>query len=191
MFTLRLVHQIVLRTCCYSSFICSYLSQCDMTRRCFCCLRCFYSSNAANDIATCRRVMHFLAILNWIIFFLPFFKAFVTVHHQRSVGRGICFWSEFLFGQVMDDSLYLPDVVLIQIFGYLNAEVSSWVLVLESIWLIVFIIFFCLFGVFIQEILKCSSVCKAWLRVTQDELLWRTLVRRDWKLNPRVSIAPG
>uniref|UniRef100_A0A0P6G366 F-box/WD repeat-containing protein n=1 Tax=Daphnia magna TaxID=35525 RepID=A0A0P6G366_9CRUS len=58
---------------------------------------------------------------------------------------------------------HLPDHVLLQIFRYLKAE----------------------------DILNLSSVSQTWYRVSKDELLWKSLVKRDWNVNPTIGIAPG
>ena len=36
-----------------------------------------------------------------------------------------------------------------------------------------------------------QSVCRSWLRVGQDELLWKAMFKRDWNISPNLGIAPG
>ena len=42
-----------------------------------------------------------------------------------------------------------------------------------------------------QEILTAGAVCSGWFRVSRDELLWKSLVKRDWNVDPKIGLAPG
>ncbi|KAI9565671.1 hypothetical protein GHT06_009463 [Daphnia sinensis] len=42
-----------------------------------------------------------------------------------------------------------------------------------------------------HDILNLSSVSQTWYRVSRDELLWKSLLKRDWNINPTIGIAPG
>lgn len=36
-----------------------------------------------------------------------------------------------------------------------------------------------------------SSISRAWYRVSRDEVLWKSLFRRDWNINPKIGLSPG
>ncbi|KAH3708749.1 uncharacterized protein LOC127858078 [Dreissena polymorpha] len=57
----------------------------------------------------------------------------------------------------------LPDHVLLQIFSYLTAS----------------------------DLAKTGLVCKGWLRVAFDELLWKDLFYRHWGISRSIAMAPG
>lgn len=40
-------------------------------------------------------------------------------------------------------------------------------------------------------LLQAGKVCRCWNRVTRDELLWRDLFYRHWKIDRNISMAPG
>lgn len=56
----------------------------------------------------------------------------------------------------------LSDHVLLQIFRYLRAE----------------------------DIMVAARVSKAWYRVSRDELMWKSLFKRDWNISPKIGMAP-
>ncbi|XP_014675719.1 PREDICTED: F-box/WD repeat-containing protein 5-like [Priapulus caudatus] len=58
---------------------------------------------------------------------------------------------------------YLTDDVLMQIFKHLCA----------------------------RDLLRCGATCRHWLRVAYDELLWKDLLYRNWKIDRGVAMAPG
>lgn len=51
---------------------------------------------------------------------------------------------------------YLPEAVLLQIFSYLDYN----------------------------ELLNVGLVCKNWLPISRDDLLWRDVFHRDFKIDP-------
>jgi F-box/WD-40 domain protein 5 len=55
-----------------------------------------------------------------------------------------------------------PDVILLKIFTYLQA----------------------------RELLVISQVCRSWSRVAYDELLWKDLFYRHWKIKRSIPMAP-
>ena len=85
---------------------------------------------------------------------------------------------------LMEDWVQLPDHVLLQIFRYLKAEV--WIK--EE-----FYYFLRITSDFheFQDLLNVSTVSRDWYRVSKDELLWKSLFKRDWNINPKIGIAPG
>lgn len=58
---------------------------------------------------------------------------------------------------------YMPDSVLLCIFRYLNPK----------------------------ELLVAGKTCKTWNRVSQDEMLWKALFYRIYKIDPTIGIMPG
>lgn len=58
---------------------------------------------------------------------------------------------------------YMPDFVLLIIFQYLNP----------------------------RQLLTAGEVCKSWNRVSRDELLWKALFYRTYKIDTSVGIMPG
>lgn len=58
---------------------------------------------------------------------------------------------------------YMPDSVLLMIFQYLSP----------------------------RELLTSGDTCKSWNRVSQDEMLWKKLFYRTYKIDPLVGIMPG
>ena len=58
---------------------------------------------------------------------------------------------------------YMPDTMLLSIFQYLSPK----------------------------ELLTAGEACKTWNRVSQDELLWKVLFYRTYKVDPSVGIMPG
>ncbi|XP_016843564.1 F-box/WD repeat-containing protein 5 [Nasonia vitripennis] len=61
------------------------------------------------------------------------------------------------------DWYYMPDSVLLSIFQYLNP----------------------------RELLTAGEVCRSWNRVSQDEMLWKALFYRTYKVDASVGIMPG
>ncbi|XP_011504253.1 PREDICTED: F-box/WD repeat-containing protein 5 [Ceratosolen solmsi marchali] len=61
------------------------------------------------------------------------------------------------------DWYFMPDSVLLSIFQYLNPK----------------------------ELLTAGEVCRSWNRVSQDELLWKALFYRTYKVDSCVGIMPG
>lgn len=43
----------------------------------------------------------------------------------------------------------------------------------------------------LHELISISQTCRAWLRVSRDEFLWKALFMNDWHVDPTVPIAPG
>ena len=35
-----------------------------------------------------------------------------------------------------------------------------------------------------------ARVSKAWYRVSRDELMWKSLFKRDWNISPKIGMAP-
>jgi len=35
-----------------------------------------------------------------------------------------------------------------------------------------------------------ARVSKAWHRVSRDELMWKSLFKRDWNISPKIGMAP-
>ncbi|KAK0079891.1 hypothetical protein PV325_000658, partial [Microctonus aethiopoides] len=58
---------------------------------------------------------------------------------------------------------YMPDSILLSIFQLLTPK----------------------------EVMVAGSVCKSWNRVSHDELLWKELFYRTYKIDPSVGIMPG
>ncbi|XP_071802672.1 F-box/WD repeat-containing protein 5-like isoform X2 [Asterias amurensis] len=67
----------------------------------------------------------------------------------------------------MDDSksvwLCLPDSLVLQIFTYLSSA----------------------------ELLRAAQSCKAWHRISKDELLWKALLYEEWKIDRCMPLPPG
>lgn len=61
------------------------------------------------------------------------------------------------------DWFYMPDTVMLNIFQYLNP----------------------------RELLTAGEVCRSWNRVSQDELLWKALFYRTYKVDSSIGIMPG
>lgn len=59
--------------------------------------------------------------------------------------------------------LYLPEPVLFQIFSYLNHK----------------------------ELLTVGEVCRRWFEVSRDDLLWRDLFYKNFKIDRSVPIIAG
>lgn len=57
----------------------------------------------------------------------------------------------------------MPDSMLLQVFQYLSA----------------------------RELLNAGQICRLWNRVSYDELLWKSLLYRDYKIDSTVGILPG
>ncbi|XP_013777104.1 F-box/WD repeat-containing protein 5-like isoform X2 [Limulus polyphemus] len=57
----------------------------------------------------------------------------------------------------------LPDSLLVQVFSHLNAV----------------------------SLVQVGTVCQSWHRVSCDELLWKKLFHRDWKIDSSIPIASG
>ncbi len=77
----------------------------------------------------------------------------------------------------------IPDHVLLQIYGYLKVEVITFVYMHKTC--VSHSQYLC------QEILTAGAVCSGWFRVSRDELLWKSLVKRDWNIDPKIGLAPG
>lgn len=58
---------------------------------------------------------------------------------------------------------YMPDSILLSIFQLLSPK----------------------------EVTTAGMVCKSWNRVSHDELLWKELFYRTYKIDPSVGIMPG
>jgi F-box/WD-40 domain protein 5 len=78
----------------------------------------------------------------------------------------------------------LSDHVLLQIFRYLRAEVSKSVLYYKLKFLKSILIHF-------QDIMVAARVSKVWYRVSRDELMWKSLFKRDWNISPKIGMAPS
>ena len=61
------------------------------------------------------------------------------------------------------DWYYMPDSILLSIFQYLNPK----------------------------ELLTAGEVSRSWNRVSRDELLWKKLFYRTYKVDPSIGIVPG
>jgi hypothetical protein len=61
------------------------------------------------------------------------------------------------------DWFFIPDPVFLIIFQYLNPK----------------------------ELLTAGEVCRSWNRLSRDELLWKALVNRTYKVDSSVGIMPG
>jgi len=59
--------------------------------------------------------------------------------------------------------LYLPDQVLLHIFQFFSG----------------------------QELSRVKQVCSTWHRVGCDELLWRDLLHKDYKIDKSIGLPPG
>ena len=59
--------------------------------------------------------------------------------------------------------LCLPDSLVLQIFTYLSST----------------------------ELLGAAQSCKAWLRISRDELLWKALLYEEWKIDRCLLLPPG
>lgn len=57
----------------------------------------------------------------------------------------------------------MPDQMLLQVFQFLSA----------------------------RELLNAGQTCRLWNRVSYDELLWKYLLYRDYKIDSSVGILPG
>lgn len=57
----------------------------------------------------------------------------------------------------------MPDSLLLYIFSHLSAK----------------------------DLLRARKVCKAWHRVASDEMLWKNIFQKDWKIDKNIPIAPG
>lgn len=58
---------------------------------------------------------------------------------------------------------YMPDQMLLQIFQYLSA----------------------------RDLLNAGQTCRLWNRVSYDQMLWKHLMYRDYKISPSVGKLPG
>lgn len=58
---------------------------------------------------------------------------------------------------------FMPDSMLLQVFQYLSA----------------------------RELLNAGQTCRLWNRVSYDELLWKSLLYRYYKIDSSVGILPG
>ncbi|KAJ8300704.1 hypothetical protein KUTeg_022223 [Tegillarca granosa] len=58
---------------------------------------------------------------------------------------------------------FLPDDIILYVFSFLPAS----------------------------SVLRCSSVCRSWLRVAKDELLWKELFYRHWQIDRKIPMAQG
>lgn len=58
---------------------------------------------------------------------------------------------------------YMPDSMLLQVFQYLPA----------------------------RDLLNGGQTCSLWNRVSYDDLLWKSLLYRDYKIDACVGILPG
>lgn len=58
---------------------------------------------------------------------------------------------------------YIPDSILLSIFQYLTPK----------------------------EIVNVGLVCTSWNRISKDELLWKKLFYKTYKIEPNVGIMPG
>lgn len=70
--------------------------------------------------------------------------------------------NNFSYSEDVDWS-YMPDYILLHIFGFLSVEV----------------------------ILQASLVCKSWYRISRDECLWKHLFQNNFKINKKIGILPG
>lgn len=61
------------------------------------------------------------------------------------------------------DWSYMPDYILLHIFGFLSVEV----------------------------ILQASLVCRSWYRISRDECLWKHLFQNNYKVDKKNGILPG
>lgn len=64
---------------------------------------------------------------------------------------------------VEDLWLFLPDQVLLHIFQFLSG----------------------------QQLSRVKQVCTTWHRVGCDELLWRDLILKDFKIDKSIGLPPG
>ncbi|CAG5108873.1 Similar to Fbxw5: F-box/WD repeat-containing protein 5 (Mus musculus) [Cotesia congregata] len=69
----------------------------------------------------------------------------------------------FDFESCNDNWYFMPDSILLSIFSLLTPK----------------------------EVVSAGLVCKHWYRVSQDELLWKQLFYRTYKIDPSVGIMPG
>lgn len=69
----------------------------------------------------------------------------------------------FDFESCNDNWYFMPDSILLSIFSLLTPK----------------------------EVVNAGLVCKHWYRVSQDELLWKELFYRTYKIDPSVGIMPG
>ncbi|XP_058789994.1 F-box/WD repeat-containing protein 5 [Phymastichus coffea] len=67
----------------------------------------------------------------------------------------------------------------------LNYEVTKWFYMPDFVLLIIFQFFNP------RELLTAGEVCRSWNRVSRDELLWKALFYRTYKIDPSVGIMPG
>lgn len=58
---------------------------------------------------------------------------------------------------------YAPDSILLHIFGYLKAK----------------------------DLLNVGPVCQLWWRISRDDIIWKHLFIRDYRINPNIQIMPG
>ncbi|XP_033127172.1 F-box/WD repeat-containing protein 5-like [Anneissia japonica] len=40
-----------------------------------------------------------------------------------------------------------------------------------------------------RDLQRCAQTCKSWLRISQDELLWKLLLYREWKIDSSIKLA--
>ena len=68
----------------------------------------------------------------------------------------------------------IPDHVLLQIYGYLKVEVIPFVYIHK---------WFCVFNLFLM--------INIFVRKSSQQVLWKSLVKRDWNVDPKIGLAPG
>ena len=66
-----------------------------------------------------------------------------------------------------------------------NSDYGGWMYMPDSVLLIIF--------QFLspKELLTAGEACRSWNRVSQDEMLWKRLFYKTYKVDPSVGIMPG